>query len=121
MERLTTLCHDYKGDFYQGCPYSCEQKLGQLEDIEDELGLPLNVYVYLTQKYFKDEEIYIENIYDDEEERKLTKQVNGREQRYIVDIDFVKRKVIIQGTEKWTTAKFKDYGKIWALTKEELK
>ena len=95
-------------------------KLGKLEDIEEELGLPLTVYVYLTQKYFKEQRIYIENIYDDEKEKELTKQVNGRKQRYIIDIDFVKKIVFIQGSEKWARAKFKDYGKTWALTKKEL-
>ena len=90
-------------------------------ELEQELGLPLKVWVYLIKKEFIEEErIYVENSIDNENEKQLTKKVNGRPQRFILGIDFEEKFIQLQGTEEWCEMPFKDYGKTWALTKEEL-
>ena len=96
------------------------RKLWELENLEEELCLPLKVWAYLIKKFFMtDERIYIENIFDNEKERKVIKEINGREQRFILDIDFDNKYIDIQGFEDWTKQPFKNYGKTWTLPKED--
>jgi hypothetical protein len=107
-------------------------KLGQLEDLEEKLGLPLDVWVYLMKyklstlrSYACDtpypDDIYIENTFDDEEQRERFMKVNGRPQRFILGIDFEKKVVNVQGLEEWTKhVPFSEYGKTWTLTKDAL-
>lgn len=102
-------------------------KLGQLEDIEDELGIDLLTFSKLL--YALDKECVYVKV-------KKTKQYNG----YSVDEETgeIERNIIARfsryanGTREWFfTISFgnissvnhyllKDYGKTWALTKEEL-
>ena len=76
------------------------QKLCALEDIEDELDIPLTILF----KALKDG-VYV----------KLTK---GIRKRRVHSLKYDKGyKVLVW---KYRTIYFKDYGKSWALTKEEL-
>ena len=100
---------------------ACYWKLKDYEDIEDELGLPLKIWIYLVQKdLIKEERIYVSNSIDGKDERRFLTQINGRPQRFILEIDFEKKFIRLQGTEEWCKMPFSDYGKTWALTREEL-
>lgn len=90
----------YAGDCCQIC--ECSDKLGQLEDIEEELEIDLvTLFKALKGIYIKPNNIYVGSPYlcfAENENRELEFQFK------IVD----------------TWYKVKDYGKTWALTKEEL-
>ena len=96
----------------------------QYKAIEEELGLPLKVWVYLAKKELNKDfsKVYIENTIDDERQRQRFMSVNGRPQRHIICIDFDKKLFQLQGTSnEWCNkVPFSDYGKTIALTKEEL-
>ena len=100
------------------------QVVGEYEDIEEELGLPLNVWIFFAKNQLQDvpERIYVENTVDDEKERERSMHVNGRPQRFILDVDFDAKTFQLQGTaDEWCfRVPFSDYGKTIALTKEEL-
>lgn len=73
-------------------------KLGQLEDIEEELGIDLITFF----KIYNADKVYIK----------------GKD--YYWKIRHYNRHSISVGTNKIICLPFKDYGKTWALTKEEL-
>ena len=85
------------------------QKLGQLEDIEEELGIDL-ITLFKAQK----ENVW-ELVFDgyDENGKSIYKP---RKNQHDIYID-LKQKALVG---KWIGYEFKDYGKTWALTKEEL-
>lgn len=79
-------------------------KLGQLEDIEEELGIDLFIlFKALT------EGMYVRN-----EKMAMIYDINLKEKRFESGCfnDY--------GMEEYEYYYFKDYGKTWALTKEEL-
>lgn len=76
----------------------CIYKLGQLEDIEDELGIDLITFF----KIYNTDKVYIK----------------GKD--YYWKIKHYNRHSITVGTNKTIYLPLKDYGKTWALTKEEL-
>lgn len=96
-------------------------KLGQLEDIEEEKGLPLPVYIKLLEsEYLGAEEVEVWVIYkeDDDNIEKHHKEIN---KRFINSVDFDEKTVDFQGYQEWTyDVPFSKYGVTWALTKEEL-
>lgn len=91
-----------------------KNKLGQLEDIEEELGIDIITLAKALKEglwidHYKNGDLYhmqmplIHSDYDSRREKSpirvyLTYQKNG----------------------EWHNVEFKDYGKTWALTKEEL-
>ena len=79
-------------------------KLGQLEDIEEELGIDLITYLRLVIVHKNNSLNYI---YD--------KKNNDYEK--IKGWDFFDEMKLSYGSENYY---FKDYGKTWALSKEEL-
>lgn len=93
-------------------------KLGQLEDIEEELGIDLitlfkaknGFYGDLFQKYYLDADNYsiIKTIY------KYKNQIK---------VDFLDKKIeaYFDYEEYYMYFNFCDYGKTWALTRKELK
>ena len=89
-------------------------KLGQLEDIEEELGIDLTtLFKALTQGIWAWENVFR----GDDVERKL----------YKIDKVYIQKDgfgcegwFIVNGYKAPTWWKLKDYGKTWALTKEEL-
>ena len=82
----------------------CLNKLGQLEDIEDELGIDLITLF----KIFSCEEII----------HKTGELLIYHRSEYL-SVDF-KNKCIIDDNFNNLFFYFRDYGKTWALTKEEL-
>ena len=106
--RLTNKNNDVPNDY--GISYKttkkCIQKLGQLEDIEDELGIDLKVFVNMIKG------------------TKVFSKRNG--EIYEQDFDYYDFHFYYQcfclnisgSLEPMYYAK--DYGKTWALTKEEL-
>lgn len=128
-------CHEFECCDAQGNLEDCypqevsiiEQALKEHEQhkvVEEELGLPLNVWVYLAKKELNKDirKVYVENTIDDERQRQRFMLVNGRPQRHIIYIDFDKKLFQLQGTaDEWCNkVPFSDYGKTIALTKEEL-
>lgn len=113
-----------KVDLCKGLPSYCEpphieeystknkhqavNKLGKLEDIEDELGIDLITFVKLTKA---------KEIYDIEEDDTTTFTYIDYENHLIVCIDDFNE--MSERYNEWSY-RFKDYGKTWALTKEEL-
>lgn len=91
-------------DTFEGTPIN---KLGQLEDIEEELGIDLITYHRLMSKLYcgtEDTAFY-----------KGTEVI-------IYEIDYCKKKVILYSPKEKEdiVVGFSSYGKTWALTKEEL-
>lgn len=85
------------------------KKLGQLEDIEQELGIDLITFVKLNKT---------SEIYDKEEETSMFFNWIDLENKCLVcEDDFDE----MSGGYLHFYYYFKDYGKKWALTKEELK
>lgn len=95
------------GFYYNGredeIEFDALNKLGQLEDIEDELGVDL-VTLFTA---LKDGGVYVKNELTEDTEIKMRSfQICGDD----------------NGITIWSQIKLnaKDYGKTWALTKEEL-
>lgn len=93
--------------------FKLEQKLGQLEDIEDDLGIDLIILF----KALKSKELYWKtNGYGI---IKTTFQTKGLQ----ADVSFIDDhwyiSLVYQTLDDWEL--LSDYGKTWALTKEELK
>ena len=88
---------------------ACVDKLGQLEDIEEELGIDLITLFKVRQIYWRIK--YID-----------TGEYSDIEKSYRVYLDFQNRdiKVYRDYDEFGFNLDLKDYGKTWALTREEL-
>lgn len=115
MNRLTNnICNDYqvideKGDFILGenCVFkNCINKLGKLEDIEDELGCDL-----ITLFKALEEGFYVKKDSINEGFISLVKAKDIRE------VDMITKSITFCDYE---FVYFKDYGKTWALIREEL-
>jgi len=88
--------------------YDLVSKLGRLEDIEEELGIDLKTFVELNKT---------SKIYDKEEEDFMHFNWIDLENKCLVcEDDFDE----MSGGYLHYYYYFKDYGKTWALTKEEL-
>lgn len=93
-------------DYRKAC-----QKFGQLEDIEEELGIDLITYVKATTQPI----LYIKNVPFDNEIKAAFMEA--------ITIDDMTKDYLIWfscGKGKRYLFLIKDYGKTWALTKEEL-
>ena len=87
-------------------------KLGELEDIEEELGIDLKVYHKLMNMLYCGEP----NILYIKDKDKIV-QVG------ILEIDYCKKKIIFYKDKSYNedyVYGFIQYGKTWALTREEL-
>ena len=89
------------------------QKLGQLEDIEEEIGVDLFVYLKMTlgTKVFVKDKTY-EQIFENGimEQKQITYSYSFDHKCFCVNIYGTKTPIYY----------IEDYGKKWALTKEEL-
>ena len=101
----------------------CVDKLGKLEDIEEELGIDLiTLFKIIKQKY-----VYTNSFNKRVEQFVLTK-IDGIEKDYLgrnyLKLDFQEVEYDENGNEIDSIVHWipdtKDYGKTWALTKEEL-
>ena len=89
----------------------CVDKLGKLEDIEEELGIDLITLFDIDKQLNTKKEIWFK--IEDEIEENLR-----FDSYYIIDL---KHKAFVKiEYEPLDYLYFKDYGKTWALTKEEL-
>ena len=95
----------------------CLTKLGQLEDIEDELGIEL-ITLFKALKNC----IYIK-IVDNLMSEYFKKPIGTILKRQVLNANtiFITTRDLEYLDERKFTFSLKDYGKIWALTKEELK
>ena len=94
---------------------SCVDKLGKLEDIEEELGIDLvTLFKALRNGIWTNQE----QCYGDEKQGKI----RFFQVRLLLEENAVGciHNSMWKGKEVIRTLYFKDYGKTWALTKEEL-
>ena len=92
---------------------ACVDKLGKLEDIEEQLGVDLITLFNIAQQLNTKKEIWFKN-WDDE----IDASYRDESDYYIIDL---KHKAFVKiAYEPLDYFYFKDYGKTWALTKEEL-
>lgn len=109
MNRLTA--HRYEYDLFKDL-YCKLEKLEQLEDIEEEIGMELKVYHKLMNMLYcgKHNMLYVKD-------KDTIVQVS------ILEIDYCKKKIIFYKDSSYNddyVYGFAQYGKTWALTKEEL-
>lgn len=90
-------------------------KLGQLEDIEDSLGMPLTTFFRILYKLDKNQFTFCQYSKDKEFLFTAITPVPFCVDLHKKEFTELKRP---KGYEQHL--KFKDYGKTWALTKEEL-
>lgn len=124
MERLTRKVY-YDGIHYgspNGIP--CDNlehlekvytKLGQLEDIEEELGIEL-IPLLKTKKFYVKDNVWN---YLKDDDYGISYQKSSRTEIFLQDkyaICFDSKEILL-GSK---TYKLEDYGKTWALTREEL-
>ena len=84
-----------------------DEKLCQLEDIEEELGIDLiTLFKALKNGFYYKHYLKGDIVFDDGTYNRISLYDNGIN----IDLD-----------EGWFYFMYKDYGKTWALTKEELK
>ena len=91
---------------------AAENKLGQLEDIEEELGIDLIIFMRILRQMDAQDFKPVEKL---DKDWIATPYQNVR---YFIDLK--EQKLIEHGREEHVL-NFKDYGKKWALTKKELK
>ena len=92
----------------------CVNKLGQLEDLEEELGMELKVYHKLMNMLYCGKK-YPNILYVKDKDTII--QVG------ILEIDYCKKKIIFYKDKSYNSDYvycFIQYGKTWALTREEL-
>lgn len=96
----------------------CSSKLGQLEDIEEELGIDLITLINILINIF-DKGFYI-SIHAFGSKERYTFHNDAR----YMKLSIASKSLILYhyawSDEEYTEYYFKDYGKTWALTKEEL-
>lgn len=123
MSRLTKKRDGFYYDIDECMVSNCSQKLGPLEDIEEELGIDLiTLFKIIKQKY-----VYTNSFNKRVEQFVLTK-IDGIEKDYLgrnyLKLDFQEVEYDENGNEIDSIVHWipdtKDYGKTWALTKEEL-
>lgn len=114
MNRLTEKYDD--GSYgISKCTCEVEKKLGQLEDIEEELGIEL---VVLFKALY--EGVYVINVYENIIFVEPILSFNKEKSTNLYVLDGITSFPPNKLCESYFYY-FKDYGKTWALTKEELK
>lgn len=108
MERLTRKALNGYDGYYQEC---CN-KLGQLEDIEEELGIELVALFRALEKG-----VYVVDYKGQEPYKTSGLELDLKNRVLNYHWSFLDMNGYDSGTTKYY---FKDYGKTWALTKEEL-
>ena len=85
------------------------RKLGQLEDIEEELDIELTTLFEIYNKLCKQKFVYV----------KIGNEIRCEYSDYFV-VDFKNKEIIGMEYEPINYYSLKDHGKTWALTREEL-
>lgn len=104
MNRLTA--HRYEHDLFKDI--YC--KLQDLEDIEEELGIDLILSVNICKKVNNQKYVYVKESYGVSKLIILDK----------LDVELFNHRLYANSDGIWTSLNLKDYGKTWALTREEL-
>ena len=107
MSRL--IKKDQYGDYMPIYHKEVCDKLFQLEDIEEEIEIPLIALFDIYNKLCEQKFVYM----------KIGYQIKCFEYNHYV-IDFKNKEIIGMEYEPDIWLSFKDYGIIWALTREEL-
>lgn len=120
MNRLTKDLHNQYKDYWyrEDLEQVCDREqivlteLGLLEDIEDEIGMDLKIFHKLMNMLYcgKHNMLYVKD-------KDTIVQVS------ILEIDYCKKKIIFYKDSSYNddyVYGFAQYGKTWALTKEEL-
>lgn len=120
MNRLTKDLHNQYKDYWyrEDLEQVCDREqivlteLGLLEDIEEELGMELKIYHKLMNMLYcgKPNILYVKD-------KDTIVQVG------ILEIDYCKKKIIFYKDSSYNddyVYGFAQYGKTWALTKEDL-
>lgn len=120
MNRLTKDLHNQYKDYWyrEDLEQVCDREqivlteLGLLEDIEDEIGMELKIFHKLMNMLYcgKPNILYVKD-------KDTIVQVS------ILEIDYCKKKIIFYKDSSYNddyVYGFAQYGKTWALTKEEL-
>ena len=89
---------------------ACVDKLGKLEDIEEELGIDLILSVNICKKANSQKYVYIRDSYGVD---KLTFLGD-------LDVELFRHRLYANSWGVWVSLDLKDYGKEWSLTREEL-
>ena len=89
------------------------EKLGQLEDIEEELGVSLAMFIKIFKASCSGQTVFVKHDSDGDYERTIYKVYLSNKYNGVL-------LSTIKGGALLTDYKLKDYGKTWALTKEEL-
>lgn len=98
---------------YDECKMVCIQKLGELEDIEDELGCPLEtLFKALTQGVYAK--------YTVAWEPEVKKEIGKFSVCLVRNLFGLKGWFIMAGRKEIDFWGLNEHGKTWALTKEEL-
>ena len=110
--RLTYKINDKEYAPCKNTGWKTFDKLGQLEDIEEELGIDLRVYHKLMDMLYCGESniLYVKD-------KDVIIQVG------ILEIDYCKKKIIFYKDKNYNDDYiygFLQYGKTWAFTREEL-
>ena len=105
MSRLTKTFKNGECHTLRTCCAPYYKKLSQLEDIEDEIGIDLATLIKALKNGIWYKEEYIEFI---------------APHRLVFDIDYLYEVDTGHSAKLINHFHFKDYGKNWALTKEEL-
>ena len=112
MSRLTS--HNYEHDLFKDI--YC--KLRQLEDIEEELGIDLPILFTNTKVFCKAEiKKYTTDDYGMKREEILFSQIV---ERNLMSINLQNKTIQLGSSWSFNDYKISDYGKTWALTREEL-
>ena len=114
MNRLTEKASDFKIYGHYQCNGNAIDKLGQLEDLEEELGMELKVYHKLMNMLYCGKK-YPNILY--------VKDKDTIVQVGILEIDYCKKKIIFYKDKSYNedyVYAFIQYGKTFALTREEL-
>lgn len=117
MSRITKKRDGFYYDTDECMVSNCSQKLGRLEDIEEELGIDLTT-LFMALKYG----IYV--YYEDEERYQFHNNLRLEYHKTLgwglVDIYGSICRNDMPMKLEMEFYELKDYGKTWALTKEEL-
>ena len=96
----------------------CVNKLGKLEDIEEELGIDFITLLEIYKQLNIKKEVWFKYEKEMDEELKFMNSHRHKWVSYL--IDFECKAFVEMEYEPVYYFYFKDYGKTWALTKEEL-
>lgn len=89
---------------------ACVDKLGKLEDIEEELGIDLILSLNICKKANSQKYVYMKESYG------ISKHTFLGD----LDVELLNHRLYANRCGVWISLDLKEYGKEWSLTREEL-